>query len=126
MSLTTSSVTPLVIQTTRNYSDDHSRVIVPNSYETVIREPSPRIVRRYIKPSKPKYRYTIEQVVLLFSLYHLSVLFRKENLIVVVNGVVIGVHANVQCVNVVIGYSPVHFCFTFSVDYYCFLYSLHC
>lgn len=126
MSLTTSSVTPLVIQTTRTYPDDHNRLIVPNSYESVIREPSPRIIRSYIKPPKPKYRYTIEQVVLLFGLFHLSALFRKENRIAVVNGVVIGVHANVQCVLVVIGYSPVHFCFTFSVLYFSFLYSLHC
>lgn len=67
MPLTTSSVTPLIVQTSRNQNDrNHIMVINPN--ETIINEPyagyqTTRTIRRsYLEPPKSKYHYTIEQV----------------------------------------------------------------
>ena len=125
MSLTTSSVTPLIIQTSRNYQDDRNRMIVSNPYETVIREPSTRVIRNYVKPSKPTYRYSIEQVSFILNLSDSSIPFRKENRIVAVNGVAIGVPVIAKHVVVAIKYLHVHYCSMFSLDYSCFLCSLH-
>lgn len=124
MPLTTSSVTPLIMQTSRNYHDDRNRMIVSNSYESVIHEPPSRVTRSYSKPTKPKYQYTIEQVSLISNSSYFYVVFRMENHTVVVNGVVIGAPVIVECVIVVIEYLRVHCCFIFSLDYFFCFFSL--
>jgi hypothetical protein len=67
MSLTTSTVTPLIVQSPKNQIDRHQIMII-NPNETILNEPhtsyqSLRTIRRsYLLPSKSKYQYTIEQV----------------------------------------------------------------
>jgi len=67
MSLTTSTVTPLIVQSPKNQIDRHQIMII-NPNETILNEPytgyrTLRTIRRsYLKPSKLKYQYMIEQV----------------------------------------------------------------
>ena len=67
MSLTTSTVTPLIVQTPRNQSrHDQVMILNPNEsipYESRIQYQQPTIIHRsYQRAPKPNYRYTIEQV----------------------------------------------------------------
>jgi hypothetical protein len=93
-----------------NYtSTDKVMIIHPDgsiSYEPNVRYQQPTIIRRtYRTTPKARYQYMIEQVNFnkIFFLRMFS-LHRKENHIVVVNGVDIGVHVNVLYVIFVIEY----------------------
>jgi hypothetical protein len=79
MSLTTSSVTPLIIQVPKT-QNDLNQIMIHNPNERYFDSPTSRTIRRtYFKPSKSKYHYTIEQVNLLYSfLFILSFLFNIE------------------------------------------------
>ncbi len=79
MSLTTSSVTPLIIQVPKT-QNDLNQIMIHNPSERYFDSPTSRTIRRtYFKPSKSKYHYTIEQVNLLYSfLFILSFLFNIE------------------------------------------------
>ena len=90
-------------------STDHVMIINPDgsvSYEPNTRYQQPTIIRRsYRTPPKSKYRYMIEQVHTNTSISckcSLVSLPRKENRIVAVNVVDIGVHVIVKYVVVVI------------------------
>ncbi len=67
MPLTTSPVTPLIVQTSRN-QNDRNQIMIINPNETIINEPyagyqTTRTIRRsYLEHPKSKYYYTIEQV----------------------------------------------------------------
>jgi hypothetical protein len=62
MSLTTSSVTPLIIQTPKIHNN-RSQIMILNPNEQYFDSPTSRTIRRtYFKPSKSKYHYSIEQV----------------------------------------------------------------
>ena len=67
MPLTTSSVTPLIVQTSK-ISNDYDQIMIINPDGTITYKPHVRyqqpttLTRSYIKPAKPKYQYTVEQV----------------------------------------------------------------
>ncbi|CAF4556325.1 unnamed protein product [Rotaria sp. Silwood1] len=66
MSLTTSPIMPMIVQTSRNQNNyDQVRIINPNetiTYEPYVNYQTQRTTyRNYPQPSEPKYRYTIEQ-----------------------------------------------------------------
>jgi hypothetical protein len=79
MSLTTSTVTPLIVHTPRN-QNRHDQIMITNPnnepflYDSRVRYEQPTVVRRtYHRAPKPNYRYTIEQVNFIgISLYILS------------------------------------------------------
>ena len=94
MSLTTSSVTPLINQIPLNPNfPEYVTIINPDgsvTYETNLHYQQPTIIRRsYAKRRKARQYYALEQVYFHDSDYFLFyILFnRKENHIVVVNGV---------------------------------------
>ncbi len=70
MSLTTSTVTPLIVQSPLNQNiPDYVTIINPDgsiSYERNLHYQQPTIIRRsYAKARKSRYRYTLEQVCLM-------------------------------------------------------------
>jgi hypothetical protein len=111
MSSTTSTVTPLIVETASNQNaPDYVTIIHPDgsiSYEPNIHHhQQPTIIRRsYAKPRQSKYRYTLEQVYFISIACFFSYLFyRKEKHTIGVNGVDIGVLVNVLFVVFVIEY----------------------